>query len=246
MSDAPETEWTVVACALIAHADGILEGAECDRLLAMIDEELGDQDYGDWLTLISDPEGLQTHLESLPLPPQDSHREVLERAWAMAMVDGEQCEAEVRVLAELGGRLGLEPVQLDFWREAWTAAAREFSEWSAQSAAQILGGDAPIFADDRTSFLDLIEMLPTTREHREELRTMIAVSDKSAEEVGRALSAMPAGKRRRLLRLVAPLAVESAQPEAARGRFVQLCGNAGVMVGDAQGLLAAAENRRSL
>ena len=44
------------------------------------------------------------------MPATERHREVLEAAWTMAMVDGERAEAESQVLAGLAARLGVSPV----------------------------------------------------------------------------------------------------------------------------------------
>lgn len=240
MPDSAELAWTVTACALIAHADGVLEGAECERLMAMIDEELADHDYADWLALVSDPARLHAQIEALPAPPRARHREVLERAWGMAMVDGESCAAEVAMLESLGARLGVEPVQLEFWREAWTAHAQEFAEWSARAAAKVLAGDAPVLASDRAGFLDLLERLPTTKPHREQLRALIAAAPASIDAIGRALAAMPAGPRRRLLRSVASLAVASAGGDAVVARFLALCEAGGASGPEAQACLERA------
>jgi tellurite resistance protein len=229
MPIAPEMEWTLIACGLIAHADGVLDGAECDRLLSLIDEELDADDYSDWLARIGDKDALEARLDELPAPAPRSHREVLEQAWSMAMVDGDRCEAELDVLNELAFRLGVEPMQLEFWREAWTTNERGFSEWAARGAALVLGGGAALSDGDRMDFDDLIAMLPTSEQHREELRRWADGNDETIDAAGRSLAGLPRTRRRQLLKLIAPLVLESPEEEAARVRFRDLAAAAGIM-----------------
>src|SRR5690606_23000467 len=55
------TTWTLTACGLMAHADGVLDGEECDRITAMIEEEVGtDADaYAEWLAVVGDRASLE-------------------------------------------------------------------------------------------------------------------------------------------------------------------------------------------
>ena len=47
MAVSPETEWVLVACGLITHADGTLDGNEAERLMAMVDDRIPEDDYAD-------------------------------------------------------------------------------------------------------------------------------------------------------------------------------------------------------
>src|SRR5690606_4323913 len=64
----PEQEWILVACGLIAHADGELKPGERDLILAMLDERLDDDDTGRWFALLGDLDGLRQAFADL-LPP---------------------------------------------------------------------------------------------------------------------------------------------------------------------------------
>lgn len=240
MALSSETEWIIVVSGLIAHADGVLDGEECDRLLGVLDEEEVDgETYSEWLSIVGDAELLQQKLESLPKPADERHRDLLEQAWQMAMVDGERCDAEVDALNRIAGRLGVPSVQLDFWREAWTQNERSFSEQAARAATAVLGGGAPPVVDDRQLVSALIDLLPTTNDHREELRAT-AVTTQDLDEMARALNSATRKVRVRLLRLLAPLVLESAAEDAARERYFALATGAGVARATAEQLLAKA------
>ena len=55
------TQWTLVASGLVAHADHVLSGEECERLMALVDEEVDGDGYAQWMSIISDRERLETH-----------------------------------------------------------------------------------------------------------------------------------------------------------------------------------------
>ena len=228
MSISADTMWILVTSGLIAHADGVLDGAECELLLAIIEEEAGPEEYSEWLGTIGDKEGLERLLEGLPTPEPEKHRDLLAAAWSMALVDGERCDAEVAVLESIAGRLGVESVQLEFWREAWTAGEREFAAAAADSMAMVLGGDGPVFPSDRGAVKEAVEHLPTTEAHREELLASAAVPALRGEDVARRLAGMPSQRRLQVMRLIAPLAGESDRKAEAIGRYLDLAENSGL------------------
>ncbi|NVB43152.1 TerB family tellurite resistance protein [Pseudenhygromyxa sp. WMMC2535] len=222
-----ETEWVLVACGLIAHADGNLDGAEAERLLSLIDDRIPAEDYADALALIADQRALEARYAALPDPPADQHRALLEEVWTMAMVDGSRDTPELLILARLAERLGVEPVQLEFWREAWTRAEREFAERVAELAGYCLGAGEPLFEDDHSPFLDLVERLPASLEERERLATMAHATPSDGGVIGRALAATPRARRLEAFRLVAPLIRNSVDAEAAKERFSFVASAAG-------------------
>ena len=238
----PQTEWTIVVCGLIAHADGVLDGEECERLLAFIDDEMDADSYSDWLALVGDKAGLEAKLAELPPPPADQHRELLEQAWSMAMVDGERCEEEVEQLKEIALAIGVEPMQLEFWREAWTQTEHEFAEATAAGAAAVLAGNGPLFPDDREGFAELLRVLPTTNDHREELKAATAVGG-DVVTVGLRLTGMNRKVRKRAMMMIAPLVVAAAQKEDARSRFVELAVGSGLTATEADRILKRTESR---
>ena len=96
-----ESQWTVVACGVMAHADGVLDGEECDLLLAMVEGEADAEEYSAWLSTISDRPRLEEMLTQLTAPPEPTHREILETAWTVAVVDGERTAPEEEALTRI-------------------------------------------------------------------------------------------------------------------------------------------------
>lgn len=228
MPVSPETQWVLVACGLIAHADGEIDGNEAERLMAMVDDKIPADDYADWLGWIGDRAKLEELYAALPDPPADQHRNLLEEAWTMAMVDGTRNTDELVVLARLAERLGVEPMQLEFWREAWTTAEREFATYAAQLALWSLAGGEALFEDDHSPYLDLIERLPTSVEERERLRPLAEQPGVDHSALGHGLAAMAKAKRIRLFKLVGPLVRDAAGAEEALARFRELAKDAGL------------------
>lgn len=228
MPVSPETEWILIASGLIAHADGELEGNEVERLMAIIDEQIPEQDYADWLSLIGDKAQLEARYAALADPPQAQHRALLEEAWTMAMVDGERSASELVVLARIAERFGVEPMQLEFWRTAWTEAEQELSIRVAELAVVCLSGNELLFEDDHSPFLDLLEKLPTSIEERERLGAFATAPPTDSAELARALAAMPRARRLQAFTLVAPLIRNTVGAEAARTRFVDVGHTAGL------------------
>src|SRR5690554_3936198 len=223
-----ETEWLLVACGLIAHADDVLDGNEVERLMTIVDDRIPEDDYAEWLGIIGDKAQLEARYAALPDPPADQHRALLEEAWTMAMVDGSRDIEELLVLTRIAERLGVEPVQLEFWREAWTQNEQEFATCVAELAALSLGGGEPLFEDDLSPFLDLIERLPTSSEERERLRDVATTPRSDVAVLTRTLAGMPRSRRILAFGLVAPLVSDSVQPEPARERFADVGRTAGL------------------
>lgn len=242
MAIKPETEWTIVVCGLIAHADGVLDGEECERLLSFIDEEIEADSYSDWLAIVGDKAALEAKLSELEPPAAEHHRELLEAAWSMAMVDGERCEAEVEQLQEIALAIGVEPVQLEFWRDAWTQSEREFSDVVSAATAAILGGNGPLFAEDRELFSEFLARLPTTNDHRDELRAHAGAGG-DVVTIGLRLTGMPRKARKRALMVIAPVVGAASRAEECKARFVQLAVGGGLTAMEAERILARADSR---
>lgn len=218
-----QTQWKLVAAGLMAHADQVMTGEECERLMMLVEQDVDDDEYADWLALVSDPDKLRALFESLDPPDADSHRTVLEEAWLMAVVDGERHEDEVAMLSTIAERMGVESVQLEFWREAWTQAQSERSETTVRALARLLG-DGP----EDAKLLDavLFEM-PTTIEHRDALAA-IAKVEQSRKDVARRIGALSKPLRRDVIHRLAEAANKSADPDAAKGELAAIAGESGM------------------
>lgn len=197
------TQWTLVASGIVAHADHVLTGEECERLMAMVDDTVDGEEYGDWMAAIGDAAALQQRLDALPLPPEDERRQILEDAWLMAVVDGRRADEEAAALLKIAERLEVEQMQLDFWREAWTSAQAKFSEASARALRWVLGCGNPLADDDRTVVDTFVGELPTTTEHRDALRELSCLGG-SQEEAERALRGLSPTQRRSVVQRLHP------------------------------------------
>jgi len=232
MSLTTETEWILVACGLIAHADGVLDGNEVERLMAMVDDRIPPDDYAEWLDIVGDKQKLEARYAALANPPVAQHRAILEEAWAMAMADGERASSELVVLARIAERFGVEPMQLEFWRSAWTQAEQEFSHRVAELAVLSLGGGEAVFEDDHSAYLDLMERLPTSNEERQRLGALATSSPNpplDTDALARALAGMPRARRMQAFSFVAPLVRHSVDSDNARARFEQIGRAAGLL-----------------
>jgi hypothetical protein len=220
MAVSPETEWVLVACGLIAHADGTLDGNEAERLMAMVDDRIPEDDYTEWLSIIGDKAKLEARYAALSEPPEAEIRALLEEAWTMSMVDGSRSTDELVVLTRIAERLRVEPMQLEFWREAWTRNEEEFAVAVAELAATVLGGGQPLVEDELSGFLDVIERLPTSDAERERLAGVASSPPSDSDAVGRRLAGMPRSRRIQAFAAVESL-TSAAVDEQARARFVE-------------------------
>ncbi len=225
------TQWTLVASGLMAHADHVLAGEECERLMSLVDAQVDGDDYAQWMSTISDRDALETQLAGLPDAPAESHREILEAAWLMAVVDGERAEAEVAELQRIATRLGVESMQLDFWREAWTTAQHAFADTTVAAAGWVLGAGGPVLPDDQATVEQLVHALPTTHEHRD---TLIAAGQvtQDREDVERRLRALSKPQRRDLVQRLAEIVGQATRSDEVRERVRALGENSGLKADD--------------
>jgi uncharacterized tellurite resistance protein B-like protein len=212
------TQWTLVASGLMAHADQVMSGEECERLMALVDEEVDGDDYAQWIGLMSEPERLAAMLEELSSPPPATHRQILEEAWLMAVVDGERADVEIETLQRVAARLGVDPMQLDFWREAWSAAQHAYAETAAATLSYVLGGGAPVSPSDAGVIENLVHELPTTHEHRTQL-VAVGLAPHDHDAVERQLRATARPQRRDLVRRLATAVGNATREAEARERW---------------------------
>ncbi|MGH1348209.1 MAG: TerB family tellurite resistance protein [Nannocystales bacterium] len=222
-----ESQWTVVACGVMAHADGVLDGQECDLLLAMVEGEANAEEYSAWLSTISDRARLEEMLLQLPPPAESAHREILENAWTVAVADGERTDAERDALERIAAQLGVEGVQLEFWREAWTEGQTNLAELLTDAACVVLAGDAPLDSDARKVIREFTQTVLTTDAHREELVGATAIP-KRAEEVGRRLRGIPKRRRQWVIKMLATLPSQTSRREDALRRLMDLGASGGL------------------
>jgi tellurite resistance protein len=164
----PEQEWTLVACGLVAHADGILEAGEWDQVLWMLDEHPNSTDGAEWIELLSDRARLQAHADTLPLPPPFLVEPILEKAWRMALSDGVGSPAEVAVHDGLASKLQLTLTsgEIDALRSEWSERAKGRAEAIVAFAAFIATFDGTVDDHERAAYEALSARQPVDEARR--------------------------------------------------------------------------------
>lgn len=232
-------KWTLVCGGLVAHADGVLDGAECERLLAILDDApgLGSDELAAWLAIVGDPARLQELLAGMAVPPAEVARDVLEHAWVTAVVDGARTPDELVMIETIATRLGIAPEQLAYWREAWGVAEQQFALALADAIAAIVGDGGPIEAGDRPAIEPALWRTPCPESLRAELRAR-AGAPLGMDEAAARVSALPRGRRAALLERLAPVARSVRDRVGASDRLRALAETVGVAPARVEGWLA--------
>lgn len=223
----PEQEWTLVACGLVAHADGVLKEGECDQVLAMIDERLSPGDQEAWVNLLASREALLEHVKELPPILPLFHEPILERAWAMALADGEVGDTELRVVEEIATMVGADLDDLASWRDQWTAEAALLAEHKASFAALLIHRDGTIDEAEAVRYEALLEQMPVSSERRRAFAAFLETPP-SIDHVGARLASLPRDRRVEVLRAIAPLVDASQRADVGREFFLELAHQAGI------------------
>jgi tellurite resistance protein len=200
----PEQEWTLAACGLIAHADGILEAGEWDRVLRMLDERIGAEDASTWLELLADHARLHAHLDAMPPPMPFFAEGILEKAWRMALADGEGSSHEAEVHDMLAARMGLPASEAAHLRQAWLLQAQRRSEIVAGFAAILANLDGRLDTSEAIELDALVDRLPVPAARRSALRAL-RDAPPSIERVVGELMGMDAEERSIALSALVPL-----------------------------------------
>ncbi|HWB82262.1 MAG TPA: hypothetical protein VG755_45170 [Nannocystaceae bacterium] len=232
----PEQEWTIVACGLVAHADGILEVGEWDQVLWMLDDRVPESEAAKWLDVLADRSALGEQLEKLPLPPPFFAETILERAWRMALADGRGSDEEAAVHDELAQRLGVAAADAKKWREDWRARAKQRAESIAAFAALLANADGVAESGERAEFSDLVDRLPVDDARRPALAALIDAPPKLEDVVGR-LAALSPEERGIALVSLAPIVRSASFGEDERALFIELAERVAVSRADAERML---------
>lgn len=230
----PEQEWTLAACGLVAHADGIVEAGEWDRVLWMLDERIGAEDASTWVELLADRTRLAAHLDALPPPMPFFVEGILEKAWRMALADGEGSEHEAAVHDELAVRMGITAAEAAQLRSGWLVQAHKRSELVAGFAAILANLDGRLDASERAELDALIERLPTTAERRPALVSLRDNPPPLDHVVGE-LMGMDAEERGIALLALVPLL--HAQAEGERALFLDVAARLAIAPAEAERML---------
>jgi tellurite resistance protein len=232
----PEQEWTLAACGLVAHADGIVEAGEWDRVLWMLDERIGAEDASTWVELLADRTRLRAHLDSLPPPMPFFAEGILEKAWRMALADGEGSEHEAAIHDELAARVGMSAPEAAQLRKEWLAQAHKRSELVAGFAAILANLDGRLEASEAAELDALIERLPTPAARRPGLIALRDDPPSLDRVVGELLGMDPEERSIALLSLV-PLLRTHAHGGRERALFLDVAAHLAIAPAEAQRML---------
>ncbi len=235
----PEQEWIVAACGLIAHADGQVSPAESTQILAMLDERLDPAEHDHWLALLLDPVTLRRTFAELPPPLPAFTEPLLEKAWTMALANGQAGPAELRELEQIAASIGVDDRELSHWRTQWTANATELAEHTAAFAAVLIHHDGTVDPEEAARLHELLDRLPLPRERRQNLGEQLLVAAPALDHVGATLAALPRERRFAVLRSLAPLVAASSRPDLGRAFFLDLARSAAIANDVAERLLSS-------
>ena len=231
----PEQEWTLIACGLIAHADGILEVGEWDQVMYLLDERLQADEVDQWAEILADLPKLEARKEKAALPPPFFAETILEKAWRMALADGRGSDAEIQVHDQLAETLGVDATQVAKWRESWLQRAARRAEPIAGFAAVVANIDGLTDSEERLRYDEILQTLPVSDERREELCGLIDNPPAMVDVVG-GLAAMEPDDRAIALRQIVPI-VHSASGTKERQAFLDLAEAVAVSREDATKML---------
>jgi hypothetical protein len=235
----PEQEWTLAACGLVAHADDIVEAGEWNRVLWMLDDRIGDADASAWVELLADRERLAAHVESMPPPMPFFAEGILEKAWRMALADGEGSEQEAAIHDDLAVRMGVPADEAARLRRTWLMQAHRRSKIVAGFAAILVNLDGRLDPSEVAELDALIERLPIPAPHRPALR---ALRDQppSLEWVVGELMGMEADERGIALSALVPLLRAHSHGSREHALFLEVATHVAIAPAEAQRMLERA------
>jgi uncharacterized tellurite resistance protein B-like protein len=216
----PEQEWTIVACGLIAHADGELSEGECDPVLATLDERLPPDERARWTALLTDHDALERRFKTLLPPLPLFNEELLGHAWSIALA-GTAGAAELAVLERIAAHIDVDNEELARWRERWTAEAGDLAEQKAHFAALLIHADGTVDPPEAEKYRALIERMPLSRERKAPLLELLNTPP-SLDHVGARLASLPRERRFEVLRAMAPLVTASEHEHIGHSFFLEL------------------------
>lgn len=232
----PEQEWTLVACGLVAHADGILEIGEWDQVLWMVDERLSEADAAGWLEVLADRERLRATFARMTPPPPLFTETILERAWRMALADGKGSDEEAAVHDEIAAALGADPTEVARWRDRWLDRAQRRAELVAAFAAVLANTDGVADSGERATYDDLLASLPFADGRREAAAALVDAPPAFDDVAARLAGLDPEERGITLLSLV-PIVRASFHGDAEREAFVSLATRVALSRADAERML---------
>jgi uncharacterized tellurite resistance protein B-like protein len=236
MPPSSETQWILVGCGLIAHADEALEVGEWEQFVAFVEADVRGDDVGDWLDAVADPGKIEDLFASLPALAPERHEHVLYRCWQMALADGHGSDVEQVVHDRIAQRLGFDASAVAALRQTWTATAARRAELALGLAAVLANLDGRLDPAEAAKFSELLERAPVPVHRRLDLGEQLTAPP-DLDAVVSALTELPVEERRAALRDVAPMVHASARGDAEREAFLSIAGRVGIGQGEAAAMI---------
>lgn len=232
----PEQEWTLVACGLVAHADGIVEVGEWDQVLFMLDERVEGDEGSQWVDILSDKDELETRFAALQPPAPLFSEDILARSWRMALADGKGSDDEAAVHDTIADKLGVSREQTATWREQWLEQAQRRSEIVAGFAVIVATQDDRMDQMEAAEYEALLERLPLAEGRLEAMQALLDAPPALDALVGQLL-ALPSEERGIAMLSLVPLVHAGSAGQGERDLFVDIAERLAIDRADAEAML---------
>jgi hypothetical protein len=161
---------------------------------------------------------------------------ILEKAWRMALADGEGSEHEAEVHDVLAARMGVPADEVARLRQQWLAQAQRRSELVAGFAAILANLDGRLDLAEAAELDALVERLPVSAERRSALRALRADPPPLDRVVGE-LMAMDAEERGIALLALVPLVRTHGEGSRERALFLDVAAHVAIPPAEARRML---------
>jgi len=232
----PEQEWTLVACGLVAHADGIVEVGEWDQVLLLLDERVEGDEATQWVDILSDKAQLDKRFAELQPPAPLFSEDILARSWRMALADGKGSDEEAAVHDTIADKLGVARDETARLRTQWLEQAQRRSEIVAGFAVIVATQDDRMDPMEAVEYESLLERLPLGDGRRDAMRTLLDEPPALDALVGQLL-ALPAEERGIAMLSLVPLVHAGSAGQGERDLFVDIAERLAIDRADAEAML---------
>lgn len=233
-----QQEWTLLACAWIAHADDVLEVGEWDLMVKLLEGGIPEEDEADAMAMVMDKAAVTERMATLEVEDSVHADGVLALAWRMALSDGSVVEAETSAHDEIASRLGVTADAASELRGAVLREATQEAEVLIGFAAGLVASDGRVDASEFVEFDDLIGGLPVEEEKREALVSMLH-DPPSRDSIVSQFSGLSELSRMRVMHLLGPIVAAAHRGDAEASIAVALAVEAGMAEADARAALSA-------
>ncbi|MCH9686512.1 MAG: hypothetical protein K0V04_34080, partial [Deltaproteobacteria bacterium] len=175
-------------------------------------------------------------LEGLPPPPPLFSESILEKAWRMALADGQGSEDEAQVHDGLAAKLGVPAPEAARLRAQWLALAHRRSELVAGFAAVLANLDGRLDPSEAIELDALLDRLPVADGRREALVALRDAPPSLDAIVGELLS-MEAEERSIALLALTPVVRASARGDRERALFLDVASQLAIAPEEAERML---------